>query len=156
MQKLLPGGSIIKCSQRSEIPYLEGKETKRNCTTRLHPEFGPNPTISTCFYCDESKKIVVLLGASYKEQAPMNMVLEFEPCDECQKKYADYTLLIEAKTEAHADSTSKCCGEDRPKFTGRWCALHRDCFLEKPSAPIAYVVPKTMNFILKKMANANN
>lgn len=55
---------------------------------RLHKDHGLNPTIPTCFFCGEAKNEVVLLGAAYKGEAPMQMVINAEPCDACKEKFA--------------------------------------------------------------------
>jgi len=52
----------------------------------LHKEFGVNPTIPICSFCGEDKNEVVLLGNAYKEEAPMHMQIDNEPCDACKKK----------------------------------------------------------------------
>lgn len=69
-------------------------------SVRLHKKFGFNPTISQCILCGKSKNQIALLGASYKEEAPMNMVTEVEPCDECKKKYLSKgVMMVEATKE---------------------------------------------------------
>ena len=65
---------------------------------KLSPKHGLNPCISTCFFCGESKNEIALLGRiGGKEdlQAPMKAVLDYEPCDECKKKFAEGVLLVE-------------------------------------------------------------
>jgi hypothetical protein len=52
----------------------------------LHPKYGVNPTIPICIYCGKEKNEVALLGAAYKEEAPMYMIIDHEPCDSCKKK----------------------------------------------------------------------
>lgn len=42
-------------------------------SVRLHPKYGVNPTIPTCFWCGKDKNEIALLGAAYKEEAPMHM-----------------------------------------------------------------------------------
>ena len=119
---------------------------------RLHPEYGVNPTIPTCFYCGKDKNEVALLGANYKGQAPMHMVIDIEPCDECKAKYADYTLLIEV--DARYNNVSGQHMKRKPQPTGRWCAIRKECLnIEKPS-PIAYVEPETMNQVLSQAKEA--
>ena len=61
---------------------------------RLHPKYGVNPTISTCIICGEDKNEIVLLGAAYKEQAPMHMVTSIEPCDKCKAKYLINGIML--------------------------------------------------------------
>lgn len=71
---------------------------------KLSPKHGLNPTIPVCFFCGESKNEVALLGQIGDRrkgedlEAPMKMILDFEPCDECNKKFAQGVLLIEVTT----------------------------------------------------------
>lgn len=113
---------------------------------RLHPEHGLNPTISICFYCREEKNELLLLGAGYKGKAPMNMVTSLEPCDECKKKYTDYTLLVEVRRVFDEKAYSR--REKEPEPTGRWLAVSRE-FLKNPM-PIAFVEPETMNVLMEQ------
>ena len=62
---------------------------------RLHPKFGVNPTIPTCFWCGKSKNEVALLGAACKTDAPQHMVLDYEPCEACAAEMAKGITLIE-------------------------------------------------------------
>jgi len=67
---------------------------------RLSKKFGLNPTIPLCFVCQKPKNEIALLGAAYKEQAPMHMVLDVQPCDECREKYLKTgVMLVEARQE---------------------------------------------------------
>jgi hypothetical protein len=50
---------------------------------RLHKQHGVNPTIPVCLWCQKDKNELVLLGANYKGKAPMRMVMDYAPCDEC-------------------------------------------------------------------------
>jgi len=59
----------------------------------LHPEHGVNPTITQCFLCGGDKNEIAMLGARYKEKAPMHMCIDKEPCDQC-KKYMDMGVLL--------------------------------------------------------------
>jgi len=64
---------------------------------RLHPEYGVNPTIPVCYICGQNKNEVVLLGAAYKEKAPMHMHLDKIPCDKCNELLKSDVLLIEVR-----------------------------------------------------------
>ena len=77
---------------------------------RLHSKYGVNPTIPQCFWCGQDKNEVALLGAAYKGEAPMHMVLDHEPCETCKQKFAQGILFFEV--------------DDEP--TGRWVVIKRD------------------------------
>jgi hypothetical protein len=74
---------------------------------RLHKEHGLNPTISTCFFCGQDKNELVLLGAAYKEQAPMHMVMNKEPCDTCKGYMEQGVMLISVRDGEHGDNPYK-------------------------------------------------
>lgn len=60
----------------------------------LHPKYGLNPTIPTCILCGKEKGEIALLGRAYKEEAPMHMVLDFEPCKDCREKYLNSGIML--------------------------------------------------------------
>ena len=93
---------------------------------RLHPKHGVNPTVPICMFCGKDKSQVVLLGAAYKGEAPMHMLLDADPCEECQKKASEYVFLAEAEVSA----------EGKPRFTGRGAMVRRSIvtMLFKPEA----------------------
>ena len=67
---------------------------------KLSPQHGLNPTIPVCFFCGNEKNEIALLGKINREddEAPRKMVVDFEPCEECQKKFAEGVLLIEVSS----------------------------------------------------------
>lgn len=67
-----------------------------NDTIWLHQEYGVNPTIKVCFWCQQETGEILLLGAAYKKQAPMRMVTDYEPCKKCKEIFAQGITLIEA------------------------------------------------------------
>lgn len=68
---------------------------------KLSPKHGLNPCIPVCFFCGKEKNEIALLGQigdcrkGEDFEAPMKAVLDFVPCEECQKKFAQGVLLIE-------------------------------------------------------------
>ena len=64
---------------------------------KLSPKHGVNPCIPICFFCQQERNEIVLFGKIGREdkEAPMKAVVDFEPCEECQKKFAEGVLLIE-------------------------------------------------------------
>lgn len=84
---------------------------------RLHHEHGLNPTIPVCFLCGKDKNEIALLGAAYKEQAPMHMCIDKEPCDECKGLMAQGILLICVQ-----DNTD----QSNPYRTGKICVIKEE------------------------------
>ena len=68
---------------------------------KLSPKHGVNPCIPVCFFCGQDKNEIALLGQIGDRrkgediEAPMKAVLDYVPCEECQKKFAEGVLLIE-------------------------------------------------------------
>lgn len=67
---------------------------------KLSPKHGVNPCMPVCFFCGETKNEIVLFGKIGREdkEAPMKAIVDFEPCEECKKKFAEGVLLIEVTT----------------------------------------------------------
>ena len=66
---------------------------------KLSPKYGVNPCIPMCFFCGNEKNEVALLGKlggrNEDLEAPRKAVLDYTPCEECQKKFAEGVLLVE-------------------------------------------------------------
>ena len=65
---------------------------------KISPQHGLNPTIPVCMFCGKEKNEVALLGKiggrNEDIEAPRNMILDYEPCDECKEKIGDGILVI--------------------------------------------------------------
>lgn len=73
----------------------------------LSPKHGVNPTIPVCFWCGKDKGEIALLGRVREKdhngravkgsdlEAPMKMVLDYEPCDCCKEQFSQGVQLIE-------------------------------------------------------------
>lgn len=68
---------------------------------------GLNPSIAQCFFCGKDKNEILLLGAAYKEEAPMHMCFNHEPCDECKKLMEMGVLLISVRNGENAINPKK-------------------------------------------------
>lgn len=68
---------------------------------KLSEKYGVNPTIPVCFFCGEEKNEVALLGKITDKhtreeiEAPMKMVLDYEPCDKCKEQWSKGVAIIE-------------------------------------------------------------
>ena len=82
---------------------------------KLSPQYGVNPTIPICFWCGEERGEIAMLGRlgdgrqGEDIQAPMRMVIDYEPCAACQSKMAEGFTVIEA-TRTPNEVTAKVCG----------------------------------------------
>lgn len=97
---------------------------------RISPKHGANPTIPICFFCGKEKNEVALLGKINKEddEAPRNMVLDYEPCDDCKKNMSLGVTLI--GTTANVSDNRRPIGknEDGENVypTGEWIVITRE------------------------------
>lgn len=105
---------------------------------RLSKKHGVNPTIPMCFWCGESKNEVVLLGKLKGDvQAPIHMVMDYEPCEACAKIFKDVVdgggvVLMEAQYTPLTSSQQSISKdkEQNPIFpTGRYIGIKRDGLL---------------------------
>jgi hypothetical protein len=75
---------------------------------RLHKLWGLNPTIPVCIVCGKEKGEVALLGAAYKERAPMHMIIDVEPCPDCREKFLKTgVMIVEAEEDRYGDPKAK-------------------------------------------------
>lgn len=63
---------------------------------KISKKHGVNPTIPVCAWCGKEKNEVALLGYIKGDiEAPRNMILNYEPCDECKKSWSQGVAVIE-------------------------------------------------------------
>lgn len=69
---------------------------------KLSPKYGLNPTIPVCFWCGEERNEVALMGhigdgRKHEDiEAPMRMVIDYEPCEHCKRNMAMGFTVMEA------------------------------------------------------------
>lgn len=91
---------------------------------KLSPKHGVNPTIPVCFFCGEAKNEIALLGRIGGRdglQAPMHMVLDYEPCDKCKEHWNEGVTLIEVNTYPMNDGQPPIAPNAYP--TGRYVVV---------------------------------
>lgn len=74
---------------------------------KISPRYGVNPTIPVCFFCGNPKNEIALLGKiggrGEDLEAPKNVVLDYEPCDECKEQMSKGVSLIVVSGEQPED-----------------------------------------------------
>lgn len=97
---------------------------------RLSPKYGLNPTIPICFWCGEEKNEIALLGHIGDNrkredfEAPRNAVIDYEPCEECQKAMAlGFTVMEATRTPNEVTSWEMQSGVYP---TGRWSVIKHE------------------------------
>ena len=62
----------------------------------LSPKHGVNPTMPICFWCEQEKNEIALLGLLPNDAgAPRHCVLDYEPCDACREKWDAGVVILE-------------------------------------------------------------
>ena len=92
---------------------------------RLSKKHGLNPTIKVCFFCGEDTNEIAILGALKGDvEAPMRMVVDYEPCDKCREQFNVGVPLIECTyTNNNRLAISHDTDGHEVYPTGRWCVI---------------------------------
>ena len=81
----------------------------------LSPKYGVNPCIPLCFFCQKPKNEIVMLGRIWQKdangkkvrgtdlEAPKNLVLDYELCEECMKELVDNDELLALEVSNQID-----------------------------------------------------
>ena len=99
----------------------------RKNSIELSPKYGVNPTIPLCFWCGKPKDEIALVGRLRNGErggdyeAPKNMVIDYEPCPNCQMGMAKGITLIEATD--HPLSEHQAAMQENAYPTGRWIVI---------------------------------
>lgn len=94
---------------------------------KLSPKYGVNPTIPVCFWCGKEKNEVALMGhvgdgRKHEDfEMPTHAVINYEPCDECQKAMATGVTIMEATHEPNRVTDMEFQKGAYP--TGRWVVM---------------------------------
>ena len=96
-------------------------KNKRNI--KMSPNHGVNPSMAKCFFCGESKGLVLLGKLPNDAKAPRECIVDYQPCEECTEHWKKGTPII------------KCTAApvyDRPPIvdgvwpTGAWCVISNE------------------------------
>lgn len=93
---------------------------------KISKKHGLNPTIPVCFWCGEEKHEIALLGEVKTDdggefKAPMHMVLNYEPCEECQRKMNMGVTLVEVTSQPTSENHLPIQENAFP--TGKWVVI---------------------------------
>lgn len=107
---------------------------------RLSHKHGLNPSMSLCFYCGETKEIV-LFGAAFPkgEEAPRQAVYDKEPCQKCQEYLQDGIMFIQVKDGEQAKGGAS---QENPYRTGPLCVIKEDAVRAFMNGPLLQDVLK--------------
>ena len=78
--------------------------TKQKDEIKLSEKYGLNPTMGICAWCGKPNGTIALLGELEGDvEAPKYMTLDYEPCKECEEKWAEGVVLMEVVEEPLED-----------------------------------------------------
>ena len=101
---------------------------------RLSKKHGVNPTIPICFFCKEHKNEIVLMGKLKNDaEAPKNIIVDYEPCDECKEKFKKGVLIIEVSQYPNVEKQPALQKDAYP--TGRYALLKPEALNEPFNVP---------------------
>ena len=92
----------------------------------VSPKHGVNPSIAVCFWCGKEKNDIVLLGKLKNDaEAPRKAVFNYDPCDDCKKRFAQGVLIMEGTSEPQHEG-QKPLGGAYP--TGAFAVVRPEAF----------------------------
>lgn len=96
---------------------------------KMSPKHGVNPCMPVCFFCGKERNEIVLFGKIGKEdrEAPMRAIVDYEPCEECQKKFAEGVLLVEVTTYPNTENQPMIARDAYP--TGRYAVVRPEALI---------------------------
>lgn len=109
---------------------------------RLSEKHGVNPTIPHCFYCNQPKNELILMGRLPGDaEAPRGTVFDKEPCDKCKEFMTQGIILISTKNEDE--------GKANPYRTGGWCVVKERAIegIVQPQALVEQILKARVCFI---------
>lgn len=81
---------------------------------RVSQKHGVNPTIPLCFWCGEPKNEIALLGRlPGDKEAPMNCVIDYNPCDKCEANFKQGVLIMRASNRPPQEHMPPIQGDPR-------------------------------------------
>jgi hypothetical protein len=87
-----------------------------------------NPTIPSCFWCGKLKNEIALFGKYGGQgqdlEAPMGVILDYEPCDECKENRKLGVTLMEVSERPVHEGFPEIQNGIYP--TGRWCVIKHE------------------------------
>lgn len=96
---------------------------KKHKGIKVSPQHGVNPSMAMCFFCGESKGLVLLGKLPNDAKAPKECIVDYQPCDKCSEHWKKGTPIIRCTTAPVYD---------RPPIvdgvwpTGAWCVISNE------------------------------
>ena len=97
---------------------------------RLSEKHGVNPTMCKCFFCGEVKHIALMGKLKDDAEAPIECVMDYEPCEKCQSQMSQGVTLIEVSDRQPRDGRPALNAKNDQKVypLGGWCVIKPEAF----------------------------
>lgn len=79
---------------------------------KISPKHGVNPSICKCFFCGQDKGIVLLGKLKNDAEAPREIVMDYEPCDNCLAGMQQGVTLLEVSNVQPSDGRPSVKAQD--------------------------------------------
>ena len=146
---------------------------KKEPSIELSPNYGVNPTLPVCFFCNEETGEVALLGRIRQTdengktirgtdlEAPKHMILNYEPCDKCKEKMKLGITLVGVEETAIDNRPPIQTMSDGTKFypTGHWVVVSEDFISRKFDSDTAETILRERRalvpgFLIERLQNS--
>jgi hypothetical protein len=90
---------------------------------RLSENYGVNPSIEQCYYCLRDKGVVLFGWLKGDAEAPRQVCLNMEPCNDCAKLMRQGIIVISIRNGEKPPAAGEM---PNPHRTGGWCVVQED------------------------------
>lgn len=117
---------------------------------QISKKYGLNPTQSICFFCGQTKRLMILGKLKGDVKAPNKVLADYQPCKECLQKISRGRLVVEVTTE----DTGSIPISPGMWPTGRWCVIGpRSARLLFKDVQGSILLPRNLYEELRKRTN---
>ena len=94
----------------------------------ISKKHGVNPSLTVCFFCGKHTGIALMGRLKGDAKAPYEVMCDYEPCDECKKKFEQGSLLLEVDTRPLVNGQLAIQKKDNHELypTGRFKLIKRE------------------------------
>lgn len=95
---------------------------------RLSSKHGVNPSLGMCFWCGESKEVILFGHLPGDREAPKQVTLDYDPCKKCTEQFQQGILFFEATEQAQHENQRSLSGAEGKEVypTGTFVVIRRE------------------------------
>jgi len=109
---------------------------------RISERHGVNPSVEQCFVCMKDVGVVLFGKLKGDAEAPRQVCLNYEPCDEC-REYMEQGIILISVDESKSDDMRN------PWRTGGWVVVKEDLIerVFQPADTVVAILESRMAFV---------